>query len=102
MRQRTRSDYFPIKPTLVRIGHPANLNFPGGTKEWSHGSTSRPWRQSGCRVWGAHHGDAVNKIAKNEKFWKLWLEAHYKACSHPSFVGMSEHELLVGRKMISS
>jgi ubiquinone/menaquinone biosynthesis C-methylase UbiE len=48
---------------------------------------------------GAHHEDEVNKLARDKRLWNLWLEAHYRTCTHPSVVGMSEHALLVGRKI---
>ena len=59
-------------------------------------------QMAGLEGLGAHHQDDVNKLSRNKRLWKLWLEAHYKTCTHPSVVGMSEHALLVGRKVPAS
>ncbi len=47
---------------------------------------------------GSNFEEKINELAKNKKRWKVWLETHYKTCSHPSVVGTSEHILLVCRK----
>lgn len=39
-----------------------------------------------------------NQLAKDETRFKIWLETHYKTCTHPAVVGMSEHLLLICRK----
>ena len=39
-----------------------------------------------------------NQVAKHETRFKIWLETHYKTCTHPSVVGMSDHMLIVCRK----
>jgi ubiquinone/menaquinone biosynthesis C-methylase UbiE len=44
------------------------------------------------------HCTALNRIARNEKRWKIWRETHFKMCTHPSVVGLSEHMLIVARK----
>jgi SAM-dependent methyltransferase len=46
----------------------------------------------------SHQGRALNKISKDEKLWAIWMETHYKTCTHPSVVGISEHILLVCQK----
>jgi ubiquinone/menaquinone biosynthesis C-methylase UbiE len=46
----------------------------------------------------SHHAWKVNRLAKDEKRWKIWLETHYQTCTHPAVVGMSEHMLIVSRK----
>jgi len=45
------------------------------------------------------HKKAINKLAKNKKAWKNWLEMHYKLCTHPIVVGISVHILLIGKKI---
>ncbi len=45
-----------------------------------------------------HHNRALNKLAKDENRYRAWLETHYKTCTHPAAVGMSEHILIVCRK----
>lgn len=45
------------------------------------------------------HEKAINKLAKNKKAWKNWLEMHYKLCAHPVVVGISVHILVIGRKI---
>ncbi len=44
------------------------------------------------------HQKAINKLAKNKKAWKNWLEMHYKLCTHPVVVGISAHILIIGKK----
>lgn len=44
------------------------------------------------------HRAALNKIARDEQRWKIWRETHFKTCTHPSVVGLSEHMLIVARK----
>ncbi len=41
----------------------------------------------------------VNQLAKNELRWKIWLETHFQTCTHPAVVGMSEHMLIISRKL---
>ncbi|HNS50593.1 MAG TPA: class I SAM-dependent methyltransferase [Anaerolineae bacterium] len=40
----------------------------------------------------------VNRLARNEARWKVWLETHYQTCTHPAVVGTSAHFLIVCRK----
>ena len=47
----------------------------------------------------SHHRRAVNKISKDEKLWAVWMETHYQTCTHPAIVGISEHMLLVCKKL---
>lgn len=47
---------------------------------------------------GSTHREEVNELAKNTRRWKVWLETHYKTCTHPSVVGLSEHMLIVCRR----
>jgi SAM-dependent methyltransferase len=47
---------------------------------------------------GSNHSRAVNELAKHRRRWKVWLETHYKTCTHLSVVGLSEHMLVVCRK----
>ena len=47
----------------------------------------------------SHHRRALNQLSKNEKRWDIWLETHYQTCTHPAIVGISEHILMVCRKM---
>jgi len=53
---------------------------------------------AGLEGLGSHCPAAVNKLARNKKRWKAWLDTHYKTCTHPAVVGLSEHMLLVCRK----
>ncbi len=48
---------------------------------------------------GANFQEKVNELAKNKKRWKVWLETHYKICAHPAVVGISEHILIVCKKL---
>lgn len=47
---------------------------------------------------GSVHKDEANRLAEDVRRWNIWLETHYKTCTHPSVVGLSEHMLVVGRK----
>jgi ubiquinone/menaquinone biosynthesis C-methylase UbiE len=44
------------------------------------------------------HRRELNRIAKNERQWKVWQATHLKTCAHPAAVGISEHMLIVARK----
>lgn len=48
---------------------------------------------------GSHFQEKINKLAKNKKRWNVWLETHYKICTHPVVVGISEHILIVCKKL---
>jgi len=48
---------------------------------------------------GSHFQEKINKLAKNKKRWKVWLETHYKTCTHPVVVGISEHILIICKKL---
>ncbi|MGP8125367.1 MAG: class I SAM-dependent methyltransferase [Nitrososphaerales archaeon] len=47
---------------------------------------------------GSVHKEEVNELARNKRRWRVWLETHYKTCTHPSVVGLSEHMLVVCKK----
>jgi hypothetical protein len=47
-----------------------------------------------------HSQKDINKLARTDKKgWKNWLKAHYKYCTHPAIVGISEHILIICRKI---
>ncbi|MEM4714251.1 MAG: class I SAM-dependent methyltransferase [Candidatus Nanoarchaeia archaeon] len=48
---------------------------------------------------GSHFQKEINKLAKNKKRWKVWLETHYKTCTHPAAIGISEHILIICKKL---
>ncbi len=48
----------------------------------------------------SHHARELNRLAKDENRFRIWLETHYQTCTHPAVVGMSEHMLIVCRKSI--
>ena len=48
---------------------------------------------------GSHHARKVNQLAKNDLRWKIWLETHFKTCTHPAVVGRAEHMLIICRKL---
>lgn len=45
-----------------------------------------------------HHIRELNKLSKDENRYRAWLDTHYKTCTHPAVVGMSEHLLIVCQK----
>lgn len=53
---------------------------------------------AGLEGLGTHHVREVNRLAKDEKRWQIWLETHFQTCTHPTVVGVSEHLLIVCRK----
>jgi len=48
---------------------------------------------------GSNYQEKINKLAKNKRRWKVWLETHHKTCTHPAVVGTSEHILLICKKL---
>jgi SAM-dependent methyltransferase len=54
---------------------------------------------AGLQGLGSHHAREINRLARNPKCWRIWMETHYRTCTHPSAVGMSEHMLIVSRKI---
>ena len=48
---------------------------------------------------GSNFEEKINRLAKNKKRWKVWLETHYKTCTHPVVVGISEHILIICKKL---
>ncbi len=46
----------------------------------------------------SNHARELNKLAKDEESFRIWLETHYQTCTHPAVVGISEHMLIVCRK----
>ena len=46
----------------------------------------------------SHHPKKVDRLSRNKKRWKIWLETHYRTCTHPAVVGLSEHMLIVCRR----
>lgn len=54
---------------------------------------------AGLEGLGSHLQERINKLAKNKKRWKIWLETHYKTCTHPAVVGISEHILIICKKL---
>jgi len=53
---------------------------------------------AGLEGLSSHHRKETNKLHKDQKKWKMWMEILLKTCTHPSVVGSSEHFLLVCRK----
>ena len=53
---------------------------------------------AGLEGLGSDHPKAVNRLARDEKRWQIWLETHFRTCTHPSVVGTSGHMLIVCRK----
>ena len=47
----------------------------------------------------SHHRRKTNILAKNKIRWGIWLETHFKTCTHLAVVGLSEHILIICRKI---
>jgi hypothetical protein len=41
----------------------------------------------------------VERISKNRKMWKIWLWAHYRLADNPTVAGLSQHFMIIGRKV---
>jgi 2-polyprenyl-3-methyl-5-hydroxy-6-metoxy-1,4-benzoquinol methylase len=48
------------------------------------------------------HINALNLLAKDEARFKFWFKTHLQTCTHPSVIGMSEHMLIVCRKIMAN
>jgi 2-polyprenyl-3-methyl-5-hydroxy-6-metoxy-1,4-benzoquinol methylase len=44
------------------------------------------------------HIKQLNQLAKDKQLYPKWLETHYKTCTHPGAVAISEHMLIICRK----
>jgi len=53
---------------------------------------------AGLEGLGSNHKKKINELSKDKKHWQNWLTTHYKTCTHPAVVGLSEHMLIVVRK----
>lgn len=56
---------------------------------------------AGLEGLGSNHYRKVNRLAKDSAAWGIWLDTHFRTCTHPAVVGMSDHMLLVARKLSS-
>ncbi|MBI2635439.1 MAG: class I SAM-dependent methyltransferase [Parcubacteria group bacterium] len=45
-----------------------------------------------------HRKETDRLFKKYPKAWKIWIETHYKTCTHPAVVGLSEHFMIIGKK----
>jgi SAM-dependent methyltransferase len=46
-----------------------------------------------------HQIKPINQLAKDKSRYQIWLETHFQTCTHPGVVAMSEHMLIVCRKL---
>jgi hypothetical protein len=46
-----------------------------------------------------HQIKPFNQLVNDENRYRVWLETHYQTCTHPGVVAMSEHMLIVCRKL---
>ncbi|HEX9091726.1 MAG TPA: class I SAM-dependent methyltransferase, partial [Anaerolineales bacterium] len=49
----------------------------------------------------SQHHKELNRMAKDTKLFEAWMHTHFQTCTHPSVVGMSEHMLIICRKIVS-
>ena len=47
------------------------------------------------------HSKMINRLAKHEKLFSIWMQTHFQTCTHPSAVGISEHMLIICRKNVA-
>ncbi len=57
---------------------------------------------AGLEGLGANHYRAVNRLAKDSALWSIWMDTHFRTCTHPAVAGMSDHMLLVARKHLTA
>jgi ubiquinone/menaquinone biosynthesis C-methylase UbiE len=107
-----------LKSFQHEIGHPLfkkirdTGDYPGGygftschfflpeeLKDSFKGKNVKILEMVGLEGLGSHFEEKINKLAKNKKRWKIWLETHYKTCTHPVVVGISEHILIICKKV---
>jgi SAM-dependent methyltransferase len=43
--------------------------------------------------------EAINKLYKKKKAWKNWLDMHYHTCTHPTVVDLSQHIMIICKKL---
>jgi SAM-dependent methyltransferase len=46
----------------------------------------------------SYHRRETNRLFKNKRAWRIWVETHLKTCTRPSVVDMSDHLMIVCRK----
>jgi len=63
-----------------------------------HGKGVTILEMAGLEGISSHHQRQLNQLAKNGRRWEKWLDTHFRTCTHPSVVGISEHMLIVARK----
>ena len=85
--------------TQLRL-FPHELELPFGTKfrEVCENKGMKIVAMAGREGLGAHQPQQVNRLARNQRRWRRWLETHPRTCTHPSVVGLSEHMLIVAKK----
>jgi SAM-dependent methyltransferase len=64
-----------------------------------HGKGVEILEMAGLEGLGSHHNRKINQLSKHSARWKIWWETHLETCTHPAVVGLSEHMLLVCRKI---
>lgn len=67
-------------------------------------SVRKEWRRlvrdayHGLECVGSGHPREINRLANSPARWKVGMETHLAACTHPPVVGLSEHVSVVCRK----
>lgn len=46
----------------------------------------------------SQHVRELNKLAKDESRFRIWLETHFQTCTHPAVAALSEHMLIICQK----
>ncbi len=53
----------------------------------------------GLEGFGSANEKAINRLyKKHPKAWENWINVHYKLCTYPSVIDLSQHILIIGRK----
>jgi ubiquinone/menaquinone biosynthesis C-methylase UbiE len=49
--------------------------------------------------YGSYSEKDLSKLRRNKKLWKIWLSVHNRTITHPSSIGISQHIMVVCRKV---
>ena len=79
---------------------PAHFYLPEELKEELEKRNVEILEMVGLEGLASTHRKALNRFYKNyQEVWKIWWETHLKTCTHPSVVGISEHFMIICRKI---
>ncbi|WP_055281654.1 bifunctional 2-polyprenyl-6-hydroxyphenol methylase/3-demethylubiquinol 3-O-methyltransferase UbiG [Thermococcus sp. EP1] len=79
---------------------PAHFYLPEELKEELEKRNVEILGMVGLEGLASTHRRELNSFYNNyQEVWKIWWESHLKTCTHPSVVGLSEHFMIICRKV---